>query len=308
MEKVLQWSIAQQSENPEDRAKAPAPDPKVLAQLFGANIKDDATMMKEDIHLLYSTHPDISVDDRLTALDDFEALIQNLDNANNISSLGLWKQITDLYRYGLDEEKEQSNEFRSMAAQITGTAVQNNVKSQMDFFNEVGQKGIENLLYLVLNDTEDVKAKALYALSCLVAHNGSLFVLFKNSKGWDVLASILQKSFSNSRKGNKVVLRSLNLLKSLLYEEITEEGKDALISKNAKLQELLDSQLVSCVISKIDKDAHNDVNERALEVLTFLQQFGYTFTAEETSSLKERLQAIKGSFESEHYIALTNSI
>lgn len=292
MEKVLQWSIAQQSDDPNERSKAPALDPVELAKVLGANVKDDAQMMKEDIFLLYSTHPDISVDDRLTALDDFEALIQNLDNANNISSLGLWKQISDLFTYGLDEEKPQSSEFRAMSAQITGTAVQNNVKSQMDFYKEVGESGMKDLLDLVSNDIDDVKTKAIYAISCLVAHNGPNYQLFEKLNGWEVIAHVLKKDFQNERLQNKVLLRLLNLVKSLLYDEIIEEGSKELNAKSVKVDKFTEHEIISSIINKLDVKSNIDVIDRILDVLTFLKQFGYNFSESESAELKKNLKGL----------------
>lgn len=292
MEKVLQWSIAQQSDDPSERAKAPELDPVELAKVLGANVKDDAQMMKEDMFLLASTHPDVTTDDRLTALDDFEALIQNLDNANNIASLGLWSQIANLYTYGLNEEKEQAAEFRSMAAQITGTAVQNNVKSQMDFFKEVGAQGVADLLALASNDTDDVKARAVYALSCLVAHNGPNYQLFEAQQGWSVVGALLKRDYANNRKENKVLLRVLNLVKSLLYEEIIEEGAAELNAKATKVDTFKSEGVVMSIINKLTTDAHIDVLDRILEVLAFLKQFGYNFTADESAALSAALKSL----------------
>lgn len=292
MEKVLQWSIAQQSDDPNERSKAPALDPLELAKVLGANVKDDAQMMKEDMFLLSSTHPDISIDDRLTALDDFEALIQNLDNANNISSLGLWKQIADLFKYGLREEKEQSSDFRSMAAQITGTAVQNNVKSQMDFYKEVGEKGIEDLLYLIANDIDDVKAKAIYAISCLVAHNGPNYQLFEKLNGWKIVSDLLIEDFKNERLQNKVLLRLLNLIKSLLYDEILEEGNKELNPKTEKVDKFTNHQIVESMIKKLNINSNIEVIDRILDVLNFLKQFGYILNQNESSNLRKSLKSL----------------
>ncbi|KAK5242514.1 hsp70 nucleotide exchange factor fes1 [Cryomyces antarcticus] len=100
--------------------------------------------------------PDVTVDDKVTAFDNFEQLIENLDNANNMESLGLWMPLVQQ----LDNEEA---ELRRMAAWCVGTAVQNNVKSQERLLI-VG--GIPKLTKMATNDTNAaVRKKAVFALS-----------------------------------------------------------------------------------------------------------------------------------------------
>lgn len=81
----------------------------------------DAELMKQSMAAIQS--PDLPLDQKLIAFDNLEQLIEIVDNANNMESLGLWTPLV----------KELSNEvfeMRRMAAWCLGTAVQNNVKSQ----------------------------------------------------------------------------------------------------------------------------------------------------------------------------------
>lgn len=287
MEKLLQWSTAQESQDPEVRARAPAPDPKLLAQVLGADTgKDDATLMKEDISVLLCDDPRISIDDKLTALEDFEMLVQNLDNANNISPMGLWPEISKLYTYKGEEE----DEFRGLAALITGTAAQNNTKCQLDFLKGVGIDGMKNLLKLTEKENNfNVKARALYAISGLVAHNGALYELFVESNGWDYLKKIISEEFSKSRNDIKVLLRSVNLLKSLLYDEIVVEGENVHVSKSDRFSVVKDNKIIKTTINKLSKDTNVDVNDRILSVLNYISINGYVFSTEELESLKVKL-------------------
>lgn len=290
MEKVLQWSIAQASEDPAERAKAPALDATELAKVLGAQVKDDAQMMKEDIALFLSTHPDVKIDDRIMALEDFEALIMNLDNANNISNLGLWNQIVQLLTYD-GEEKE---EIQGLAAQIIGTAVQNNVKSQMDFHKEVGVEGFEKLFELLKGDSNLIKAKVIYALSGLVAHNGPNYSLFDRLDGWQAVSDNLKVSYdAKSKPSSKVLLRLLNLIKSLLYDEILEEGKEELIAKSTKVNKFDQLGVVDDIIPKLDVDGNIEINDRVLDVLNFLKTFGYQFSKDQSESLLKKLTELK---------------
>lgn len=290
MEKLLQWSTAQQSQDPEVRAKAPAPDPKLLAQVLGADTgKDDATLMKEDISVLLCDDPQISIDDKITALEDFEILVQNLDNANNISPMGIWPEIAKLYTYKGEEE----DEFKGLGTLITGTAVQNNTKCQNDFFKIVGEEGMQNLLSLTKKENNfNVRARALYAISSLVAHNGSLYGLFVKSNGWKQLNEILADDFADDKKQNKVLLRCLSLLKGLLYDEIAEEDGKIKASKENRFSEVKKNNAFLTIINKLSPDANVDINERIINTLTYAVQNGYTFSSEETDALKAKLNSI----------------
>ena len=63
------------------------------------------------------------MDNKLTAFDNFEQLIESIDNANNLEPLGLWTPLIQLLEH--DEA-----DMRRMAAACLGTVVQNNEKGQ----------------------------------------------------------------------------------------------------------------------------------------------------------------------------------
>ncbi|TVY48200.1 Hsp70 nucleotide exchange factor FES1, partial [Lachnellula cervina] len=93
----------------------------------------------------------------LIAFDNFEQLIENLDNANNLGPLALWTPLL-----GCLESAE--SEIRRMAAWCAGTAVQNNVSSQERL---LAMGGIPGLAKLAVDEgeVEGVRRKAVYALS-----------------------------------------------------------------------------------------------------------------------------------------------
>lgn len=312
MEKLLQWATAQQSDDPEVRARAPAPDPKVLAQVLGADTgKDEVTLMKEDISVVLCDDPRISIDDKLAALEDFELLIQNLDNANNISPMGIWPEINKLYNY----QGEEQDEVRGMAALITGTAVQNNSKCQDDYLNIVGKDGMTSLLTLASPiGNYNVRARALYAISALVAHHGGLYKLFTECDGWKILQESLSANFTSDRKDTKVLLRLLNLLKSLLYDEITQHEavdkgdsgmnmtrveKPIVATKEQRFQILKEHDIISTILQKLSSDTSLEVNERVINILHYIHEHKYNFS----SGDKELLKTALGSISNEKYNA-----
>ena len=133
---LLKWSIQNSNTDGQSNANANTPTdqtasrgltPEMLSSLFGG--PSEADLMKAAMEVLVADDDsgDVSLDDKLVAFDNFEQLIESLDNANNMESLGLWTPLVQL----LDHEEA---DMRRMAAWCVGTAVQNNEKSQDKVF------------------------------------------------------------------------------------------------------------------------------------------------------------------------------
>lgn len=162
MNQLLKWSI-ENSENPsadptsttDPKAERPSGrplNPDALNSLFGG--PTDADLMKESMAAILSQN--VTLDNKITAFDNFEQLIENIDNANNMENLGLWVPLVGLLG-------NQEAELRKYAAWCLGTAVQNNVKAQE---NLLATGAIPTLTKIAVEDAnEQVRRKAIYALS-----------------------------------------------------------------------------------------------------------------------------------------------
>ena len=153
---LLRWGVensdASRDTNPAHSPSTRGLNAETLNALLGG--PSDADLMKEAMQLIHS--PDVSLEDKVTALDNFEQLVENLDNANNMESLGLWTPLVKQ----LDNPEP---DMRRMAAWCLGTAVQNNVKSQERL---LAMDGIQKLARLAVEDKDRaVKRKCVYALS-----------------------------------------------------------------------------------------------------------------------------------------------
>ncbi|KAF5871393.1 putative hsp70 nucleotide exchange factor fes1 protein [Botrytis fragariae] len=162
MNELLKWSVENSTATAADPA-APPPQTRALPAdamnvLFGG--PSDADLMKASIWAVQSTDPEVTIEDKVIAFDNFEQLIENLDNANNIEVLELWKPLLEFLGH---EEKE----IRKMAAWCVGTAVQNNEKSQKSMLKE---GGVPLLVRMCVDEKEekDVRRKAVYALSSAI--------------------------------------------------------------------------------------------------------------------------------------------
>ncbi|RGP63703.1 hsp70 [Fusarium longipes] len=172
LNELLKWSI-EQSDATKNDPNAPPPKtqltPELMASLMGG--PSDADLMRASMEIITSDNAEeVSLDDKLVAFDNFEQLIENLDNANNIANLSLWTPL-------LEQLKHDEREMRKMAAWCVGTAVQNNEKTQERLL-AVG--GLPMLVNLATKEDEpvDVRRKAVYALSSAVRNYQPAMDLF----------------------------------------------------------------------------------------------------------------------------------
>ncbi|MCJ1375467.1 hsp70 nucleotide exchange factor fes1 [Loxospora ochrophaea] len=162
MNQLLKWSIENTDVSQSDptsttdpKASRPSGRPinaDALKALFGG--PSDAELMKQSMAAILS--PDVPLEEKLVAFDNFEQLIEIIDNANNLDSLGLWTPLIGLLA-------EKAPDLRRMAAWCLGTAVQNNVKGQDRL---LALNAIPILVKLAVEDpNEPVRRKAVYAIS-----------------------------------------------------------------------------------------------------------------------------------------------
>ncbi|KAK5061438.1 hypothetical protein LTR84_007981 [Exophiala bonariae] len=157
---LLSWSIenseaGRTSDQPTREPKGLSAD--ALRALMGG--PSDADLMRESMAIIASDDPEVTHEVKMTAFDNFEQLIENLDNANNMESLGLWTPL-------IAQLDSSEADFRRMAAWCIGTAVQNNAKSQERF---LAVNGVEKIVKVALDDQDKtVRRKAIYALSSSV--------------------------------------------------------------------------------------------------------------------------------------------
>ncbi|KAL2142078.1 hypothetical protein VTI28DRAFT_1591 [Corynascus sepedonium] len=131
-------------------------NPEVLSALFGG--PSDAELMRAAMEVIRDEQA--TLENKLIAFDNFEQLIESIDNANNLEPLALWTPL-------LATLEHDESELRRMAAWCVGTAVQNNVRSQERL---LAMGGLPTLVRLAIEEGENVavRRKAIYALSSAV--------------------------------------------------------------------------------------------------------------------------------------------
>ncbi|CAI5760597.1 unnamed protein product [Candida verbasci] len=268
MEKLLHWSIAQQAGDKEALSKIGTPDPKALNQLFGG--PDEASLMKESVMVV--ENPEVSNEDKIIALENLEMLIENLDNANNIENLKLWLPLLNIL--GNDS---YNDEIRTLILSIIGIAVQNNNKSQSDF-NKYDQ-GIKLLIELGEKSQDlDLKLKALFAISSFIRDYKPGYEKFEQLNGWNLITLDIK---DNSPKLN---LRVLSLIASILSNGLSPNTEAHLRKNNIghKLAILLND------------DAHPNLIDKTLNIISNLYHLKYEFTPEEKYEIDAGLETIEG--------------
>lgn len=158
MNQLLQWSI-ENSTNTTSDPSAPKStlNPELLAQLLGG--PSDADRMRDSMTAILAPISQCDLENKTIAWENFELLIEQIDNANNMEPMGLWPPL-------ISQLDNEITEMRRMAAACVGAAVQNNVKSQ-EFALAHGV--VPKLAKMAIEDGEvGVRKKAITALSSLV--------------------------------------------------------------------------------------------------------------------------------------------
>lgn len=158
---LLQWSIENSEASRQSNGDTDSAPPtrglnaEALKTLLGG--PSDADLMREAMAVI--RNDEATHEAKMTAFDNFEQLVENLDNANNMESLGLWTPL-------VEQLQSDDADLRRMAAWCIGTAVQNNDKAQERLL-VVG--GVPKLVDIALNDADQsVRRKGVYALSSAI--------------------------------------------------------------------------------------------------------------------------------------------
>lgn len=271
MEKLLHWSIANSQGDKETVDKIGQPDPKLLAQLFGSGGPDDPTLMKEAIAVI--SNPEADLENKLIAFDNFEMLIENLDNANNIENIKLWVPLLKT----LDAEQE---DLRASGLSVIGTAAQNNIPTQDSFLKY--DNGLRKLIELGndLKEPANVRIKAFYALSNLVRNHPSMAQKFKELGGLDIVAPVL----TDLNAISKLKMRAISLVAAFLT---STQIDDELI------QLLRTESIIGSTIECLKTETDINIIDRVLNFLSQLISAHIKFSEAEVQGLKTGIQNIE---------------
>ncbi|KAG0202317.1 hsp70 nucleotide exchange factor fes1 [Mortierella sp. GBA30] len=252
MNELLKWSILNQATEGED-ASASGASPKPMEKLDPGLIdailgKSETQMMLEAITVI--KNPNSTNDEKELAWEDFEMLIEQIDNASNIENMKMWPPI-------LEELKNSNPKFREQAAWVCGTATQNNPKAQAAFLKE---KGLTAVIELLSDSETYVRAKAIYALSGAIKHFEPALEEFKNVDGYKTLVTLLKTETDIT-----LLRKTVFLMNTLLIQDP---------SSSAQLAELDLLHALNTVLT-----LHMDDEDLVEKVLVTLRTFFHVTTS-----------------------------
>jgi len=179
---------------------------------------DPVRQMKEQLEKLskidfYSPTED-EMDRGVEALSTIEELVCDVDVACDFFKVGGLRLLAPLLA-------SPAASFRTESAAVVGQLSQNNPAAQEQLLDV---KMLPLLLESVVNDTDrEVKAKALYGVSCLVRGNQRASAEFRNLNGFDSLIRAVQCDPENERLVTKTAFLTAQLAREM-------ENKDAIVS------------------------------------------------------------------------------
>ncbi|KAI0791034.1 nucleotide exchange factors-like protein [Abortiporus biennis] len=198
MESLLRWGIEHSAGQPAQPAPRLDLDPGIIDAILG---KPDAELMKEALAIALDESKD--EDDRIQALDDFEMLIESIDNANDLEKLKMWEPIHKLLI-----SPTSTDGIKRQVLWIIGTAVQNNPSAQTSY---LALSPLPTLLSFLSPSvpSEKTRSKAVYAISGLLKHNAHAVRQLAESNGWESLKGALEDSDISVRRKVAFLLNAL---------------------------------------------------------------------------------------------------
>ncbi|KAF7795103.1 hypothetical protein EIP86_006248 [Pleurotus ostreatoroseus] len=199
MQSLLRWSIENSESGapppPNDQSKL---DPGIIDAILG---KPDAESMKEALAIAVDEKRD--EEDRLQALDDFEMLIESIDNANDLVKLKMWEPIHNLLT-----SPSSSEAIKAQTLWVIGTAVQNNPTAQREYLMFSPMETLLSFLAPGIGSPK-TRSKAIYALSGLMKHYAPAVRQMQEAGGWKMLRSALRDPDIAVRRKTAFLLNAL---------------------------------------------------------------------------------------------------
>ncbi|KAJ1878439.1 hsp70 nucleotide exchange factor fes1 [Coemansia sp. RSA 1722] len=265
MEALLKWAIINGATASEDAPKRDAAteesvkqkklDPAIIDAILG---KPASVQMTECLDAAENKETPLPA--REIALDDFEMLAENIDNASNIQPLNLWPRIIALYQ---DPEPT----IREAALWISGTAVQHNPNAQKAF------PGLVAALTILRNANEVavVRSKALYCVSSFVRANVQGLTQFVANDGLAIVVEAVGNGNATLKQ------KAYFLLRALVDEAMDDETPEELRPGKYLIDAVLELNVVDVTAEAVEKMMENK------EVAVFEQALGFLCTLAEAT-------------------------
>ncbi|KAJ4466073.1 nucleotide exchange factor Fes1-domain-containing protein [Lentinula lateritia] len=287
MQSLLRWGI--ENSTPQNNNTAPARrtdlNPEIIDLLLG---KSDAQLMKEAMTI--AVDEGNSEEDRVSALDNLEMLIEQIDNANNLENLKMWDPLHALLTSSPDSITTQT-------LWVIGTALQNNPSAQDAYLKLNPLPTLTSFLSPSPSPSpspsKHLRSKAIYALSGLLKHNAPALLQLgvKHSdgrNGWDTLRLALQDPDISIRRKTLFLLNAL-LISSHSPSPPTNHSSSRTIHPNSHAIHLSNPSRVSTSPPTLDALRTHRIIDTLIDALTHPLPYGEDGDKEEADREFEEL-------------------
>eukprot|EP00112_Aurelia_sp_Birch-Aquarium-sp1_P017196 Seg397.9 transcript_id=Seg397.9/GoldUCD/mRNA.D3Y31 product="Nucleotide exchange factor SIL1" protein_id=Seg397.9/GoldUCD/D3Y31 len=180
--------------------------------------KSDAQIMKIKVEILKAENA--TEKEVLTALDDLEYYVHQIDNAVDLDKIHGMEVVIKYLNNSNVELQEQ-------AAKVVGAAVQSNPKAQLAALEHGAMPFL--LRIISYSSLERLRKTALFALSALIRTNSKAQIVFLKLDGLNHILKCLDADSSKSLK-----IKAVTLISDLIVEQ--EDAKKSLV-KQGKMAE-----------------------------------------------------------------------
>ncbi|XP_033122374.1 nucleotide exchange factor SIL1-like [Anneissia japonica] len=205
---------------------------------------------------------DASLQQRVNVLLELEYYVHQIDNAQNLESVGGFQILVD----GLNDTELQ---IKEACAFVLGSAFQSNPKVQIQGLKE---GAMSSLLRLMYNDQPmSVQKKALYAVSSLIRHFPHAQLKFVSHGGVVILSQLLQRETIDMLP---IQIRAITLLNDLVNEHKSAQNTYDNDSSDSVAKQRLEqykkvniSKLIEehgCLVVRPLYSSDHDVREKVL--------------------------------------------
>lgn len=259
-------------------------------------LQSDADKMKDAVKTFTDTTKDLA--ERVEALEDLQALVETIDNANGVFSerspspelflVLIHRSSLDLPKIGalapvIQMLEDPNPEIQTVAAWVLGTCCQNNKESQDKLIEQGALKALVHVL--AHTKSANTRGKALNAISGLVRANPHAMDQFRLLDGFATLLKVLDTDDEQSKRRLVHILTQLAASFPFVKDLVRETGLFQAIVDMIKTDDLdLREKCLAALIMFVDGSPQNKTEFKKRKVHLQLQQIQQSIANNEDNS------------------------
>jgi len=228
----------------------------------GMMMPDNVEMMRQA--LVQAQDLSLSLEDRETALFNLQELVEDVDNAKDLQTIGGFTTVLEL------AFESEAPVLQAAAVWVIGTSVQNQRELQLHLVQNQTHT-LPSLLWLLRSHaSHQVRAKALYAIAGILSNCVEAKMQFRAENGVEALLDTVGE-IDSPRLVRKALVLLTDLLDGILLDESSEERamSTQLLSALRNASGLCNA-IVQCLNA-----ADLDSQEKAVQALDRMSKVGF---------------------------------